>query len=126
MFLNRLGRKCSVTKALMASWTIGTLLVATALLAALGSTMGMMMTIAVALIVAALQVAWLVRSRHSLDKAIEAIDAAANGDLDQRILHIRGHGRFGALLHGINRLLDLTEVFTKEADAAMAMTAEGR
>jgi len=78
------------------------------------------------LVVAAAQISWLRRARASIDKAVSALDAAAHGNLDRRVLGIRGHGRIGSMLHNINRLLDLTEAFTKEADAAMAMTAEGR
>ncbi|HXP97517.1 MAG TPA: methyl-accepting chemotaxis protein [Telmatospirillum sp.] len=69
---------------------------------------------------------WLRRADGSLRKACDVLAAAAQGNLDRRVLHIRGHGVTGQMLMNINRLLDLTEAFTKEADAAMACAAEGR
>jgi methyl-accepting chemotaxis protein len=60
--------------------------------------------------------------RHSAD----VIGQAAAGRLDVRIVGITEAGVQGNLDHAVNRLLDLTEAFTKEADAAMAKTAEGR
>jgi methyl-accepting chemotaxis protein len=69
---------------------------------------------------------WLRRADASLRKACDVLTAAAQGNLDRRVLHIRGHGVIGQMLTNINRLLDLTEAFTKEADAAMACAAEGR
>jgi len=45
--------------------------------------------------------------------------AAERGDLNARIMDIRGHGNVGEMLRNINRVLDLTEAFCKEAEAAM-------
>jgi len=73
-----------------------------------------------------LSAVWLRRADASLRKACDVLAAAAQGNLDRRVLHIRGHGVTGQMLMNINRLLDLTEAFTKEADAAMACAAEGR
>jgi methyl-accepting chemotaxis protein len=59
------------------------------------------------------------RANNSISKASAACQAAAQGDLNVRILGIRGHGDVGTMLRNINRVLDLTEAFCKEAEAAM-------
>ncbi|SMH31585.1 methyl-accepting chemotaxis protein [Azospirillum agricola] len=59
------------------------------------------------------------RAGASIDKAAAVCEAAARGDLSVRVMGIRGHGNIGRMLRNINRLLDLTEAFCKEADAAM-------
>ncbi|WP_029008488.1 methyl-accepting chemotaxis protein [Azospirillum halopraeferens] len=59
------------------------------------------------------------RTGRSIARAAAVCEAAARGDLSARVLGIRGHGDIGRLLRNINRLLDLTEAFCKEADAAM-------
>jgi len=66
------------------------------------------------------------RVRVNLSRAAGVLVQAANGQLDARIVGISEGGVLGRLERAINRLLDLTEVFTKEADAAMAKTSEGR
>lgn len=48
------------------------------------------------------------------------MEKAAHGDLNARIIRIDRTDEIGSLLHNTNRLLDLTEVFAKEAGAAMA------
>jgi len=68
----------------------------------------------------------MLRANKAINRATEVLNEAASGRLDTRVTHITEHGRIGALERSINRLLDLTEVFTKEADAAMALTSEGR
>ncbi len=70
---------------------------------------------------------WLVhRTRVTIHRATAVLGQAAQGRLDARVTHIVEGGALGRLDHAINRLLDLTEAFTKEADAAMEKTAEGR
>ncbi|MEO0035356.1 MAG: hypothetical protein RLZZ501_1379 [Pseudomonadota bacterium] len=69
---------------------------------------------------------WLGRTRRFVERASGVLGAAAAGRLDTRLIGLSDGGVVGQLEISINRLLDLTEVFTKEADAAMAMTAEGR
>jgi len=64
------------------------------------------------------------RANGSIHKASEAAAAAAQGDLNVRILGIRGHGDVGTMLRNINRVLDLTEAFCKEAEAAMLHAME--
>ncbi|KAF0223174.1 MAG: sensory rhodopsin II [Rhodospirillaceae bacterium] len=66
------------------------------------------------------------RTRSAVHRATSILSQAAAGRLDARVIGIREAGVLGDLDHAINRLLDLTEAFTKEADAAMAMTAQGR
>lgn len=56
---------------------------------------------------------------------LAVLDAAARGQLDARLVGGSEGGSLGRLKHGVNRLLDLTEAFTKEADAAMEKCAEG-
>ena len=59
------------------------------------------------------------RATGSVNKAAAVCAAAARGDLNARIMDIRGHGNVGEMLRNINRVLDLTEAFCKEAEAAM-------
>lgn len=61
----------------------------------------------------------LTRANGSIEKAMEACREAAQGNLGVRIHGIRGTGNMGAMLRNINRLLDLTEAFCREAQAAM-------
>jgi len=69
---------------------------------------------------------FLVRTRTSAHRCHTVLTQAAQGRLDARVVGITEGGVLGEVEHAINRLLDLTEAFTKEADAAMAKTAEGR
>ncbi|HLO78645.1 MAG TPA: methyl-accepting chemotaxis protein [Magnetospirillum sp.] len=64
------------------------------------------------------------RAHESIDKASAVCAAAARGDLNARILGIRGHGNVGNMLRNINRVLDLTEAFCKESEAAMQHAIE--
>ncbi|PKU26627.1 methyl-accepting chemotaxis protein [Telmatospirillum siberiense] len=61
----------------------------------------------------------LTRANASIEKAMAVCAAAAQGKLGVRIHGIRGTGNMGAMLRNINRLLDLTEAFCREAQAAM-------
>jgi methyl-accepting chemotaxis protein len=59
-------------------------------------------------------------SDDKLKRCVDVVSAAAQGDLDVRVLHLQAEGgEIGRLANGINRLLDLTEAFTKEANTAM-------
>ncbi|MGE5477301.1 MAG: methyl-accepting chemotaxis protein [Bacteroidales bacterium] len=66
----------------------------------------------------------LLRANASIEKASAVCAAAARGDLNARILGIRGHGNVGNMLRNINRVLDLTEAFCKESEAAMQHAME--
>jgi methyl-accepting chemotaxis protein len=66
------------------------------------------------------------KARASINRACAVLGEAGAGRLDVRIVNITEGGVLGQLDKSVNRLLDLTEAFTKEADAAMALTSEGR
>jgi len=59
----------------------------------------------------------------SLVTAAKCLDGAAKGDINQRMLHIKGNNELDKLKLNINKLLDVTEAFLKEADASMAAAA---
>ncbi len=56
---------------------------------------------------------------RSIEKAMTVCRGAAQGNLGVRIGGIRDDGNVGQMLHNINRLLDLTEAFCRESQAAM-------
>jgi methyl-accepting chemotaxis protein len=68
---------------------------------------------------AGLALHFLTRASGSIDKALIVLAQAAQGDLNVRVLGIRGHGDIGRMLRHINRLLDLVEAYSKESFAAM-------
>ncbi|MDR3436809.1 methyl-accepting chemotaxis protein [Telmatospirillum sp.] len=116
----------SVSKALLCSCLLSGLIVVLAGLVWLNFDAAAFVIAAVCLAVGIAQIWWLLRANYFILKALTAVEAAASGNLDRRIIGIPGTGRLARMLHNINRLLDLTEAFTKEADAAMSYTAEGR
>ena len=65
-------------------------------------------------------------STEWIGAALEVCTAASNGDLEPRILHIdrlaadAGDPRVGDMLRAINQLLDLTDAFVRESEAALA------
>lgn len=65
-------------------------------------------------------------STEWIGTTLEVCAAAANGDLEPRILHIdrlaadAGDPRVGDMLRAINHLLDLTDAFVRESEAALA------
>jgi methyl-accepting chemotaxis protein len=61
----------------------------------------------------------LMQANVSIEKAVAVCLAVSQGDLNARILDIKGHGNVGQMLRNMNRVLDLTEAFCKEAQAAM-------
>jgi len=69
---------------------------------------------------------WLRRANGSLNKAARVLAQASEGVLRVRVMGIRGQGNIGRMLRDLNRLLDQTEAFAKEADAAMLAASEGR
>jgi methyl-accepting chemotaxis protein len=66
------------------------------------------------------------RAIRSVVKASDVAERAANGDLNVRVLGISGSGPISELMHDLNRLMDQTEVFTRESSAAMQMAADGK
>jgi methyl-accepting chemotaxis protein len=69
---------------------------------------------------------WLRRGNGNINKAITVLNEAAEGRLRARVVNVRGGGNIGNMLHALNRLLDQTEAFAKEANAAMVAAAERR
>ncbi|MFD2232278.1 methyl-accepting chemotaxis protein [Phaeospirillum tilakii] len=68
---------------------------------------------------------WALASRRALRRTAATLAAAADGALHVR-LHPGGGGGEGELQRALNRLLDQTEAFAKEIDAAMRAAAEAR
>ena len=116
----------SVSKALIATLIALAAMLTGALWAASQGAIGPAVLVGAASVVLLLALRWLKRANSSLDKAIHTLSLAAEGCLRSRVLGIRGQGNIGQLLRNINRLLDQTEAFAKEADAAMHAAAEGR
>ena len=56
---------------------------------------------------------------NDLHDANQVLGRSSGGDLNARVLNIRRSDEIGTLLRNINRLLDLTEAFGKEAFAAV-------
>ncbi|MGE4529066.1 MAG: methyl-accepting chemotaxis protein, partial [Rhodospirillaceae bacterium] len=69
---------------------------------------------------------YLRRAIGSVMKAVRALEAAAAGNLNERVLGIRGHGVLGRMLHDINAVLDSLEAFAKEAGAVMDYANRGK
>jgi len=116
----------SVSKALVAVWLIGGLML---LQAAAGFAADRWEVVALALpalAAAAAAVRWLVITNRSLRKAGAVLAAAERGDLQPRVLHIQGGSEIAQTLRTLNRLLDRVESFGKEANAAMRFAADGR
>ncbi len=59
-------------------------------------------------------------------EAARVCRAAAQGDLESRILRIDADGDLADLLHGINHLLDMTDAFVREATASLEYASQGR
>jgi methyl-accepting chemotaxis protein len=57
-------------------------------------------------------------------QAAQAVAAAAKGDLNVRIVNIERRHSMAPLLSGINRILDLSEAFAKESNAAIRYANE--
>lgn len=90
---------------------------------------GRTISVVLAVLVAGVSLCGLLWTRQvdrGLAKACDVLAAAAQGNLDRRVVNIRSQDRIGEMQVHINRLLDLTEAFTKEADAAMACASGGR
>jgi methyl-accepting chemotaxis protein len=62
---------------------------------------------------------WLQTAIAKIDACVAVAQEAAKGVLEVRLVQFREGGELGRLAGHINRLLDLTEAFTKEAHAAM-------
>lgn len=61
---------------------------------------------------------------ESIRRASVVFKAAADGDLEQRVLHIRETGAMGEMLNDLNHLLDMTDAFVREAGATLDHASE--
>ncbi|MFN3077605.1 MAG: methyl-accepting chemotaxis protein [Alphaproteobacteria bacterium] len=116
----------SVSRAFFALAVSAPLAVVLAVMAAVRGEWG---AFAVALGLVAVTLAGVVFLRRAMEQigvASRALDKVCNGLLDSRVIGIREGGELGAVMHGVNALLDLTEAFAKEANTAMAYTAKGK
>lgn len=59
-------------------------------------------------------------------KVSDIVTLSSNGNLNARILHRSGGGPVRELMENVNRLLDQTEMFTRESSLAMQKAAEGQ
>jgi methyl-accepting chemotaxis protein len=66
------------------------------------------------------------RPAYWIREAARVCEAAAAGDLEQRLLHVDVEGELAQLLHGINHLLDLSDAFVREASASLQFASEGK
>lgn len=62
---------------------------------------------------------WLYVEKHDIDRLTDNLEAAGSGKLESRVLRIKGHSHISRAMHSFNRLLDLTESFTTEANGAI-------
>lgn len=60
-----------------------------------------------------------------LKRAADVCEQAASGNLEARILHIDAEGDLARILHAINSLLDNTDSFVRESQAALESAARG-
>ena len=65
------------------------------------------------------------KAQRAIVMANEVMSAAANGDLEARVLRIAFKGEVAELLHNLNRVLDLSDAFVREAKVSMARVAKG-
>jgi methyl-accepting chemotaxis protein len=74
---------------------------------------------------AALQ-AELAHYREWTQRMIDVMNAAANGDLEARVLHCEQAGELNVLAHSLNHLLDMTDAFLREAGATLEYASHGK
>jgi methyl-accepting chemotaxis protein len=66
------------------------------------------------------------RDKKSISKALEVCEAVANGDFEQRVLNITEIGETGALMHAINRMIDRTDAYIRESQAALLHLSQNK
>lgn len=64
------------------------------------------------------------RTGKIIDDASCVMSTAASGDLSVRVMNIQGKDGFAEFQKNINRFLDMTEAFTREAGAALHFAAQ--
>jgi methyl-accepting chemotaxis protein len=89
-----------------------------------GAGMALLLVVVAGAVGAALAIAAMGRAvapqTDLIRRSADVVMAASAGDLNARITRIRCDGDLERLLHGINRILDLSEEFAKDTGAAMA------
>ncbi len=63
--------------------------------------------------------AWIHRTR-------EVCLAVAAGDFERRLIRLTEGGELGRMLNAVNRMVDVTDAFVREAGAAMEFVGKGR
>jgi len=64
--------------------------------------------------------------RAAFEKAEAVCNEVAKGNLEARIIGIDESGASAGMLHAINRMLDLTDAFVREAGASLTHASEGK
>ncbi|MFT7484554.1 MAG: methyl-accepting chemotaxis protein [Candidatus Paceibacteria bacterium] len=64
---------------------------------------------------------------HSyVKKALAVMNGSAEGNLESRVMDIEAGGELGDLMHSINKTLDLTDAYVREAGASLSAAGEGK
>ena len=63
---------------------------------------------------------------HWLARAADVCEAAANGNLEERVLSYPREGDLGRMMASLNHLLDMTDAFVREAGASLDHAAHGK
>ena len=61
-----------------------------------------------------------------LRRAADVCEAAAQGNLEERVLSYPREGDLGRMMDGLNHLLDMTDAFVREAGASLDHAAHGK
>ncbi len=65
------------------------------------------------------------RAQRAIGMASRVMADAAKGDLEARVIGISFKGEIADLLHNLNRVLDLSDAFVREAKVALARVSKG-
>jgi len=87
---------------------------------------GLEVTLVSIAVLAVIAATFTIRCKSTLSKAADTLAMISEGQLRARVLNISGRDADRHLLVSINRLLDQTEAFAKEVNAAMKASAEER
>ncbi|MEQ8585200.1 MAG: methyl-accepting chemotaxis protein [Thalassobaculaceae bacterium] len=64
--------------------------------------------------------------RYWVERATDVVGAIAKGDFERRLTLIDDNGPIGRMLWTINRMVDMSDAFVREAGAAMEAVEQGR
>lgn len=64
--------------------------------------------------------------RHWVKKLADVCEAASQGDLEARLLHIDADGDLERAIRSVNSLLDYTDAFVRESKASLTAAANGK